>query len=197
MASGAWCLAVGGLYAIERLQLHLSKNTAEVGQGPTQPLREFAMPGIARPPVIDAGSSSLRDEEEVVGVEVGGRPRAYRLDAFRDRSAHVVNDLVGDVPVSVAYCDISNCLRAYTGEGAEPLGLAVGGLLEAREMVLDYGGTLYLQGSGAALVAGSEARSIPLRRLEPQRTTWGQWRRLHPTTDVYEGPRRRSGGNPR
>ena len=198
VASGTWCLAVGGLYAFETLSLHVSRNATEVGNAPARPLQEFAMPGIAQPVIVATASSRLRDEDEVIGVEVGGHPRAYRLDAFRDRSAHVVNDLVGDVPVSIAYCDISDCLRAYTGEGVEPLGLSVGGLLEAREMVLDLGGTLYLQGSGAVLSpgpkSGVEAGSLPLRRVEPRRTTWRQWRKLHPTTDVYEGIGTRPGG---
>lgn len=148
------------------------------------------MPGIDRPATVEAGASGLRADEEVIGLEVGGRARAYRLDALRDRSRHLVNDLIGGVPVAVAYCDLNNCVKAYTGrDGRGPLEMSIGGLYEGREMVLDVGGALYFQESGAALAPGTGPAVIPLDRLSPTRTTWGEWKRLHPSTDVYEGVR--------
>ena len=38
---------------------------------------------------------------------VGGKARACRLAAFDDASGHLVNDLVGGMPVSVADCNIT------------------------------------------------------------------------------------------
>src|SRR5215831_3567798 len=77
---------------------------------------------IQRPPVLKATAAKLKPEETVIGVEVGGRARAYRLAALEDHRRHLVNDLVGGVPVSVAYCNMSHCVRVYTDpQGSQPL----------------------------------------------------------------------------
>jgi hypothetical protein len=190
VGAASWCVAVLGVFGYDWVTLRLSQFDATVGDGPVDPLLKFAMPGIVRPSTVEASASSLRDDEEVIGFEVGGRARAYRLDALRDRSRHLVNDLVGGVPVTVSYCDLSDCVRAYTGrEGDRPLDVSVGGLYRGRDMVLDVGGTLYFQESGAKLSPGVGPAAIPLERLSPTRATWGEWKRLHPSTDVYEGVR--------
>jgi Protein of unknown function (DUF3179) len=190
VAAAIWGVAVFGIFGYEWLTLRLSQFDATVGDKPPDPFRKLAIPGIVRPSVVEAGASKLRDDEEVIGFEIGGRARAYRLDAFRDRSTHIVNDLVGEVPITVAYCDLSDCVRGYTGgERDRPLDVAVGGLYRGRDMVLEVSGTLYFQESGTSLSPGVGPSSIPLERLSPTRTTWGEWKRLHPSTDVYEGVR--------
>lgn len=188
VAASTWIVTVAGIYGFEWLKLHSTRWDVSFGKGPASPFRKFAMPGVFRPRAVRAADSTLGDGEEVIGVEVGGRARAYRLDALRDRSRHLVNDLVGEVPVSVAYCDLSECVSAYTGrEGEGPLDVSVGGLYGGREMVLDVGGTLYFQLSGAPIEPGPGPRSIPLESMATTRTTWGEWRRRHPETDIYEG----------
>ena len=186
-AGGCWTVAVAGIYGFEWARLRLEP-AARVGDGPVDPLRKFAMPGVVRPPAVDAGASGLVDDEPVIGVEVSGRARAYRLGALRDRSSHVVNDLVGEVPVTVSYCDLSDCVKGFTGpSGQGPLDVAVGGLYRGREMILESGGRLYFQESGAAASPEPGPSSIPLNSLAPERTTWGEWKRRHPSTDVVEG----------
>jgi hypothetical protein len=161
-----------------------------MGQPQDHPFRKFAMPGIDRPPVVTAERSTLRFDEEVIGVVVGGRARAYRLDAFRDRSRHVVNDVIGDIPVSVAFCDLDNCVRSYRGRpGQGALELSVGGLSEGQKLVLEVGGVLYYQDTGQPLDPTSGGRELPLEPLDTARVLWGVWRRDHPETDVYEGQR--------
>ena len=186
----AWGLTVAGIFGYERTVLWASRDGATFDGRPAEPLLKFRMPGIVRPPVVEADASGLRQDEEVLGLVVGGRARAYRLDALRDRSKHVVNDLVGGVPVTVAYCDISDCVSAYRGpEASGPLDVSVGGLFENREMVLEVGGRLYFQKSGAPVTPGTGPPLIPLEQLSPIRTTWGEWKRQHPSTEVYEGRR--------
>ena len=189
VAGSSWCVVILGIYGYEWLALRLGQFHAAVGDRPFDPFRKFTMSGIVRPEAVQAGASELRDDEEVIGFVVGGRARAYRLDALRDRSSHIVNDLVGDLPVTVAYCDLSDCVRAYTARDGGPLDVSVGGLYGGRDMVLDVGGRLYFQESGAALSPGVGPSAIPLERLSPTRATWAEWKRLHPETDVYEGAR--------
>jgi hypothetical protein len=144
---------------------------------------------VVRPPVLTAAEATLDGHEEVIGVEVGGRARAYWLDAFRFPSRHIVNDLIAGVPISVTHCDIRDCTRVYTAPaGAAPLGITQSGLRDGR-MVVRVGGVLYDHESGRSLDAGTDRTTFPFDPLPVTRMTWAEWRRLHPGTDLYVGPR--------
>lgn len=69
---------------------------------------------ILLPTSLAAKDAKLPPDELVIGVELGGNAQAYRFASFEWKSGHLVNDLVGGVPVSVAYCDLTGCLRAYS-----------------------------------------------------------------------------------
>jgi hypothetical protein len=183
-------VVVLGAYLYERWTLQAEQFTVSYGTMPDHDFLKFEMPGIERPPVVDLARSKLRPEELVIGFVVSGRARAYRLDAFRDRSRHIVNDVVGDVPVSVVYCDLDDCVRGYVGRpGQGPLAVKVAGLSDGREMILEVGGTRYYQNSGEEFQPASVPSKIPLERIEPILTDWASWKREHPDTDVYEGIR--------
>jgi hypothetical protein len=144
---------------------------------------------VTRPPVLTAEEGALGDGEDVIGVEAGGQARAYRVAAFRFPSRHIVNDLIGGVPVSVTYCDVRDCTRVYTDpHGSAPLDITQAGLRDGR-MVVRVGGALYDHESGRPLEAGAGRSAIPFEPLAATRTTWGEWRRRHPGTGLYVGPR--------
>jgi hypothetical protein len=143
--------------------------------------------GVLQPTILTAGASGMRDDEEVVGVVVGGKARAYRLGAFHDRTRHLVNDRIGGVPVAVAYCDLSDCVQVYTDpRRSAPVDIEVAGLTDG-EMVVKLGGVLYFHKSGAPMKPGAAA--LPYDLLTPTRTTWKEWAQLHPETEVYVGER--------
>jgi hypothetical protein len=132
-----------------------------------------------------AAAARLPEGATVIGVSVGGRHRAYLLSALAEGPAHhVVNDLVGGRPLSVAYCDIHDCVQVVTGEGGSPLNVRVAGM-DGQGMFLAAGGQGYRQGTLEPLEAGAPA--FPYRRHPWERTTWGAWRRAHPDTDVFLG----------
>ena len=159
-----------------------------------KPWRGHSAKAISRPRVVGAKEAKLPPDEVVVGIEVGGKARAYRMGAFQHPSGHLVNDLIGGVPVSVGYCNLSDCLRVYTDpQGSAPLGLEVAGRYGS-EMVVRFNGVLYFHGSGTPVDASASRAAIPCTRLAPARTTWKEWVRQHPDTDVYEGDRRPSLG---
>jgi hypothetical protein len=148
----------------------------------------LAFEGNDAPPAPpDPVTHTLRDDTEVIGVSVDGRHRAYVLDALRPAAQHVYNDLLGDTPVTVTYCDLAECVRVFTGpERKRRLELAVGGSHPSgqRRMVLWFRAGLYEQETGQ-LVRGTTAGRLPLDELKYLRTTWGEWKRRHPDTDVY------------
>ena len=185
-----WVTTVLCSFSYERLALRAIENRVTYSHGPADPLFALKMRGIDRPPILKASASKVRPDEEVIGVLIDGKARAYRLDVFRERSQHVVNDLVQGKPVTVSYCDLNECVRVFTDpRSSEPLPVSIAGLYEGGELVLDLGGTLYFQKSGDRLDKNSGPAVIPLERLAPTRTTWERWRQAHPDTDIYEGQR--------
>ncbi len=144
----------------------------------------FDWPGIRRPLTVSAAAAHANDDEPIIGISAGGQNRAYAvLSLSQGPKSHIINDLVGDVPVTVTYCNIYRCTRAFTeGSSAEPLELSQGGL-RAGGMVVKCGGHAYRQDSGAAL--DSDSPSLPYSSYPSQETTWGQWRAAHPDTDLY------------
>jgi hypothetical protein len=100
-------------------------------------------------------------------------------------SSHVINDVLGGVPVSVTYCDRYHCTRVFTGDTAgDPLDLSVSGVKQGG-LILRAGGHSYLQDSGAPLSPDDPA--FPYLAHDAVVQTWGEWRRAHPDTDVYLG----------
>ncbi len=204
-AAGA---AVGVSYWSERAWLRAEAGRVWYHAAPSGPQwAHIALNGVNRPPVLEADQADLGADEEVLGVEVGGKARAYRLDALRDKTRHVVNDLVGGVPVSVSYCDIFDCARAYTEpHGSSPLGISVAGLLKD-SMVIKIGETYYSHKTGQILdeallkqgLQPAEVRAsrtpFPYAPAPLSRTTWKRWREQHPQSEVYTGkePRRPEG----
>jgi hypothetical protein len=146
-----------------------------------------APPGLT-PEQIRAALSHPRDSAPVIGVSAGGRHRAYLLQTFLQPEARITNDLLGAVPVTVTYCDLSDCVRVFIGESqGRPLRVAIGGWVRGRpkSMLLRVGSNMYWQDTGLPL--DETTAPFPYPRLDFLRTTWGQWREAHPDTDAYIG----------
>jgi Protein of unknown function (DUF3179) len=164
-------------------------NTVEVNR-----LRFYA-PGIERPPVLAAREARLSDEEKIIGVEVEGRFRAYRISAMLDRFHHIVNDMIDERPITVTYCSLRDTAAGFTsGRLGTPLPISQGGLWDGR-MVICIGEAEYSQ---ETLEPFKQSLPVPAFPYEPTplvRTSWKNWREQHPETDVYEGPPGRDQGS--
>jgi hypothetical protein len=142
--------------------------------------------GIRQPPTQSVDEADLEDDAEVIGVWIEGRARAYGIAALSaGPEFHVVNDVLSDRPVTVAYCDLTDCARVFTSKTrGSPFDIGVGGLDK------DMGMMLYVDGARYALKDGKnlthpDGLPLPYERMDYERTTWGEWRRVHPDTDVY------------
>ena len=189
LALGAAVVAT--MYYSERV--HLERESKIVRYGDASKLDGFWKkvegPGIRRPPTRRAEEAKLPDDEEVIGIVVDGKARAYRVRAFDDLSRHIVNDLVGDRPVTVAYCNVSDCARAYTGpRGGRQLDVSQAGIVDGRDMVVKAGDAYYSHMTGKPMKDGGAPFPYPTHPLV--RRTWGEWRREHPDTDLYLGAER-------
>ncbi|HTU93703.1 MAG TPA: DUF3179 domain-containing (seleno)protein [Gemmataceae bacterium] len=143
-------------------------------------------PGLRLPPTRSAEEAGLAEDTEVIGVCVQGRARAYWVAALSGGPEfHVVNDVLGGRAVTVAYCDLLHCARVFTAaSGGAPLDLGFGGWNERKGPMLQMGSVKYTLEDGKNL-SQPQGPPLPYQRMEHQRTTWGEWRRAHPDTDVY------------
>jgi hypothetical protein len=151
-------------------------------------LRDFR--GVEHPHAVSAGEADLDDDMTVLGVSAGGRSRAYLLDAFAiSPDSHIVNDVLGEVPVSVTHCNIAGCSRAFTDDWTpehrdRPLDLSGGGFKTSR-MIMKTGGHAYEQDTGKPLDSASPP--FPYREYPLEQTSWKTWHKAHPDSDVYLG----------
>lgn len=151
-----------------------------------RPEREWVAPGINQPPTLPADKVMLDADTPVIGVVASGHARAYLVEAFEHgRASHIVNDLLGKVPISVTHCDISECTRVFTGATqGQPLELSAAGLKDGR-LVLKFDGHLYRQETSEPL--DEDGVPLPCREYPAELTAWGDWRQAHPETDIYMG----------
>lgn len=155
----------------------------------------FIWPGIRCPPVQPAAAVKLDDDAPVAGVVVRGKARAYLLKTMSKMTGHVVNDLVGDTPVTVTYCDKSDCVCGFTADTpGKPLDVYLGGF--GGKLMLKVGNTFYWQDTTEP-THNNNPQPFPYQKLALEKTTWKKWRAAHPDTEVYTEmpPEPRMGGH--
>ena len=152
------------------------------------------LPGVVQPLVVDPLNVPWKNEDEVVGVTVNGQSRAYLVEALSRPDYHIINDLIGLVPVSITYCNINRCAPAFTQEGAKRrLDIAIGGQHNLRELLLFVDGARFHQDNLKPYEPGHGSASFPYQHLPLTVTTWGKWKTLHPDTRASmprQGPSR-------
>ncbi len=185
LLGGVFVLAVGlGCGHVYWLQPMLAAAPAGTAPG-TLTSTPFISPGIDQPPTRPALESGLDDGSMVIGIEVDGKARAYAASAMSSPTQHIVNDLVGEVPVTVTYCDRNNCARAFTADQrSHRLRIDLMGMVMGR-MVLRTESGMYYQDSGASV--NENGAPLPYAHFPVAVTTWKAWRDAHPDTDVYVG----------
>jgi hypothetical protein len=146
------------------------------------------IPALTDPALIEAGKADyLTEGEPVFGVAINGDARAYPL---RIMDWHeMLNDVVGGVPVSLAYCTL--CGSAILFETAVP-GRArpfvfgsSGFLYRSNKLMYDQEThSLWNQFTGRPVVGPLTGSGIELATRPVVIATWRDWRRAHPDTKV-------------
>ncbi len=142
------------------------------------------IPAIDHPLFVTADkAASLDGQAPVLGLELIGEARAYPVAIMNWHE--IVNDQVGDHPVSVTFCPLCGSGIAFAAE-ADSLALEFGvsGLLYNSDMLLYDRQTesLWSQLLGQAVsgaLKGTRLNNIPL-----EHTSWADWRSRHPDTLV-------------
>jgi hypothetical protein len=135
----------------------------------------FIHPGLKLPTTFAADEVELPQNQQIIGVTVGDESRAYVVNDLSRMTTHVVNDLIGKWPISVTYCNRTDIVRVFAdANGETAMELGVGGW-QGDEMLITVEGNYFKQ----------EAEDIPVSDFPFERTTWGEWKRLHPETRVF------------
>ncbi len=147
------------------------------------------IPALTNPRMIPAESATyLTPGEPVFGLAINGYARAYPLRILDWHE--MVNDRVGGLPVSLAYCTLCGAGIAYNGRAPDGLTYTFGssGLLyRSNKLMYDHQTrTLWNQLTGEP-VLGRLAESTVRLTLRPLvLTSWREWVAEHPETKVLD-----------
>lgn len=145
------------------------------------------IPPLLYPKHIPAGEASyLRDGHIVFGLHVNGEARAYpkRILAWHE----LARDELGGRHLTVVYCTLCGTVIPYDSE-AEGQGLVrlnTSGLLyRSNKLMFDEETkSLWSTLEGKPVIGPLVKSGVALRPYSAVTTTWGEWRRMHPTTTV-------------
>jgi hypothetical protein len=134
-----------------------------------------------------AEAGYLTPDEPVFGVEIGGDARAYPLRILDWHE--MANDVVGGVPVALAYCTLCGAGVLYDARaGGRTLTFGSSGFLyESNKLMFDrQTDTLWNQLTGEPVNGPLAESGIALKRLPVVVTSWARWRETHPETRVLD-----------
>ena len=146
------------------------------------------IPALINPTHVEPPEADyLLDDELVFGVQINGDARAY---PFRILDWHeMFNDVVGGVPVALAYCTLCGSGILYETEvsgRAEPLVFGSSGFLyRSNKLMYDrQTNSLWNQFTGRPVVGPLTGSGIELKVRPVTITSWKNWLKRHPDTKV-------------
>lgn len=146
------------------------------------------IPALVNPKTMAAGAVRwLEDRDAVFGVSLNGEARAYPLRILDWHE--MANDVVGGVPVALAYCTLCGSgilFRAQSETYRFEFGSS-GFLFRSNKLMYDrQTNTLWNHLTGEPVIGKLANSGIQLERLPIVVTTWGEWKRQHPATTVLD-----------
>ena len=142
------------------------------------------IPSIDNPVFAEIlNSDFMSDSDTVIGLEINGEAKAYPI--FVLVWHEIVNDRVGDIPVSVTYCPLCYTSQVFERivDGQEVEFGTSGNLYNSNLLMYDrFTESYWSQALGIAVkgeLTGYRLNLIPFDVI-----TWGDWKKLHPDTLV-------------
>lgn len=142
------------------------------------------IPSIDNPIFTNVQNSHfMSNSDTVIGLKINGETKAYPL--FILVWHEIVNDRVGDVPVSVTYCPLCYTNQVFERiiDGVEVEFGTSGKLYNSNLLMYDrFTDSYWSQALGIAVkgeLSGYQLKIIPFDVI-----TWGDWKTIHPETLV-------------
>jgi hypothetical protein len=145
------------------------------------------IPALDLPKMVAANEADyLEDDEPVFGIALNGDARAYPLRILDWHE--MANDLIGGIPVSLAYCTLCGSGIAYDGRAPDGKRYDFGSsgfLMRSNKLMVDrQTRSLWNQFTGQPVVGPLAEEDFRLRILPSVLATWEKWRNRHPDTRV-------------
>jgi hypothetical protein len=147
------------------------------------------IPALDNPKMIKADEADyLEPGEPVFGISINGDQRAYPLRILDWHE--MANDVVGGVPVSLAYCTLCGAGIAYDGRASDGETYTFGSsgfLYRSNKLMYDrQTRTLWNQLTGEPVLGELAGTGLKLDLLPVVLTTWEAWLTQHPDTLVLD-----------
>lgn len=142
------------------------------------------IPSIDKPDFVMAGFAAfLRNDDQVLGLGSGDTARAYPIRILNWHE--VVNDRVGGKPVVISFCPLCGTGVAFDARiDGRALSFGVSGLLYNSDVLLYDRQTQSLWSQLRAQAISGPLKGRHLTMLPLTHTTWADWRKTHPATQV-------------
>ena len=145
------------------------------------------IPAIDRPKFVRAEQARLAGDDRILGVFLNGQARAYPVRILNWHE--VVNDRFpgpsGDRAVVVTYCPLCGTGMAFDPPArAGAAGFGVSGLLYNSDVLLYDRATQSLWSQILATAISGPLKGTRLQPVPLTHTSWVDWRRRHPATEV-------------
>lgn len=137
------------------------------------------IPAIDDPQFQSANGASLADGDPVFGVVRNGEARAYPQYILTHHE--IVNDILGGDSIAVTYCPLTGTAQGFERGGVE-FGVS-GRLVNSNLTMYDRATDTWWPQMVATGIQGP-LQSEQLREFRVVWTTWGEWRALHPDTQL-------------
>ncbi len=153
-------------------------------------VRKDGIPALVNPTLVaptDKAASYLDDDELVFGVAINGDERAYPLRILDWHE--MFNDVIGGVPVALAYCTLCGSGILYETDVAgrdAPFDFGSSGFLyRSNKLMFDREtNSLWNQFTGKPVVGELVGSGIELKLRPVAITSWKKWLARHPGTKV-------------
>jgi hypothetical protein len=135
------------------------------------------IPAIDNPKYVNANQTSLKDTDQVFGINYNGLTAAYPQDILYWHE--IVNEVTNNEKISLTYCPLTGSIIGYKNKN-----LGVSGELYNSNLVFYDRETdsIYPQILGTAVQGKSRGEKLTTFPIEV--TTWKAWKTKHPTTKV-------------
>jgi hypothetical protein len=173
----------------------INKFTINVCQIPKDEIRrggppKDGIPALSDPKVVEADQAGYLDaKDRVIGVVRDGKARAYPLRILL-RHENVNDELAGE-PIAVTYCPLCDSAVVFDRRiGGQVREFGISGLLYNSNVLLydrqsdKKTESLWSQLLMKAVTGPAAEKGLEFKALPSELTTWGEWRKRHPSTTV-------------
>lgn len=163
-----------------------ARATARVEEVVWGGVRVDGIPALVNPKMLPADKAAyLVGSEPVFGVSLHDDHRAYPLRILDWHE--MANDVVGGVPVALAYCTLCGAGILYDARagGVSYQFGSSGFLMRSNKLMYDrQTRTLWNQLTGEPVIGRLAGQTVRLKILPVVLTSWAEWKQMHPDTQV-------------